>query len=106
MIAAIPLISSVLSTLGSADSAASASAAVKGAASGGTDFGQVMSKISADAMHQMKSAESLAVDGIEGKANVQAVVQSVMSAQETLQTALAIRDKSVAAFQEITRMAI
>jgi len=34
------------------------------------------------------------------------VVESVMAAQRSLQSVLAIRDKAVAAFQEITRMAI
>ena len=34
------------------------------------------------------------------------VVESVMAAQRSLQTVLAIRDKAVAAYQEIARMAI
>ncbi len=107
MIAALPLITSALSMLAPSETAGSvAASAAKSVAGAGADFGQVMSKVSADAMHSMKAAESLAVDGIEGKANTQQVVQAVMSAQESLQTALAIRDKSVAAFQEITRMAI
>ena len=104
MIAAIPAVSSVLSML--APSGAAAAPAAVNAASSGGDFGQVMAKVSTDAMQSLKGAESMAVDGIEGKANVQGVVQAVMSAQESLQTALAVRDKTVAAFQEITRMSI
>ncbi len=106
MIAAIPLISSAMSMLTSSDSAASATNAAKAAAASGSDFGQMMSKLSNEAVNNVKKAESLSVDGLEGKANVQSVVQAVMTAQESLQTALAIRDKSVAAFQEITRMSI
>jgi len=34
------------------------------------------------------------------------VVEAVMSAEQSLQTAVAIRDKVVAAYQEIVRMAI
>jgi flagellar hook-basal body complex protein FliE len=34
------------------------------------------------------------------------VVESVMAAQRSLQTVLSIRDKAVAAFQDIARMAI
>ncbi len=102
---ALPLVSSTLSMLAPGASAA-ATAAAQGAAQAGGDFGQVLSKVASDALHSVKHAEAVSVDGLEGKANVQTVVQSVMSAEESLQTALAIRDKSVAAFQEITRMAI
>ncbi|MDX7952988.1 flagellar hook-basal body complex protein FliE [Lichenihabitans sp. Uapishka_5] len=104
MIAAIPLISSALSMLGSAASTPAATQATQ-AANGG-DFGAMMSKLSGEAVGNVKHAETMAVDGISGKANVQDVVQSVMSAQESLQTALAIRDKAVAAFQEVSRMSI
>ena len=34
------------------------------------------------------------------------VVESMMAAQRSLQTVLAIRDKAVSAYQEIARMAI
>ena len=105
MIAALPLISSALSMLTSSDTAMSAArtAATSGS---GADFGQVMSKLSKEAVDNVKKAEMQSVDGITGKADIQSVVQSVMTAQESLQTALAIRDKAVAAFQEVSRMAI
>ncbi len=105
MIAALPAVSSVLSML-APSGATSAAPTVLDAASAGGDFGQVMAKVSTDAMQSLKSAETAAIGGIEGKANVQGVVQAVMSAEESLQTALAVRDKTVAAFQEITRMSI
>ena len=105
MIAALPLVSSVLGALAPA-APTIADAGKVAAAAGGEDFGQVMSKLAADTVHTVKGAEIAAVDGIAGKADLQGVVQSVMAAQEALQTALAIRDKAVAAFQEVTRMAI
>ena len=104
MIAALPAVGSALSML--AASGASGAQVASSAASSGGDFGQVMAQVSADAVQSLKTAESMSVDGLEGKANVQGVVQAVMSAQESLQTALAVRDKAVAAFQEITRMSI
>ena len=104
MIAAIPLISSALSMLGS--SSATTNATQNAAAANGSDFGAMMTKLSKDAVDNVKQAETMSVDGLTGKADVQAVVQSVMSAQESLQTALAIRDKAVAAFQEVSRMSI
>ncbi len=106
MIAALPLISSALSALAPTGGAAASAATSTAAASAGTDFSQVLSQVSNDAVKKMQGAEAAAVSGIEGKSSAQDVVQSVMSAQESLQTALAIRDKSVAAFQEISRMAI
>lgn len=109
MIAALPLLTSALSALapsGGAAASAATSAATSVAGSAGSDFGQVLSQVSNDAVKKMKAAETAALSGIEGKSSARDVVQSVMSAQESLQTALAIRDKSVAAFQEISRMAI
>ena len=105
MIAALPLVSSVLSSL-APSAGASAASAVSSAATAGPDFTQVLSQVSNDAVHKLKSAETAAVSGIEGKATTQDVVSAVMSAQESLQTALAIRDKAVGAFQEVSRMAI
>jgi flagellar hook-basal body complex protein FliE len=103
MIAAVPLIGSALSLLGSSDATASTA---KPTPTGGSDFGAMMSKLSKEAVDNVKSAETMSVDSLTGKADVQAVVQAVMTAQESLQTALAIRDKAVAAFQEVSRMAI
>ena len=44
--------------------------------------------------------------GINGQANTQEVVDAVMSAERTLQTAVAVRDKIVTAYLEISRMPI
>ena len=105
MIAAIPLVTSALSSL-APSAAAGATSAAKAASTVGGDFSSVLSQVSNDAVQKLRTAETSAVSGIEGKASAQDMVQSVMSAQESLQTALAVRDKSVAAFQEITRMSI
>ena len=109
IVAALPLVTSALSSLApslGASATSAAAAATTAAAAGGSDFGSVMAQVTGDAVKKMKAAEATSISGIEGKASTQDVVQSVMSAQESLQTALAIRDKSVSAFQEISRMAI
>ncbi len=105
IVAALPLVGSALSSLAPSLGTA-ASAAATSAASAGGDFSSVLSQVSGDAVKKMKAAEAASISGIEGKTNAQDVVQSVMSAQESLQTALAVRDKAVSAFQEITRMSI
>jgi flagellar hook-basal body complex protein FliE len=79
---------------------------VGGSASAGGDFGQVMSQVVSDAVGTMETGEATAIQGMLGAAPASKVVESVMAAQRTLQSALAIRDKAVSAFQEITRMAI
>jgi flagellar hook-basal body complex protein FliE len=70
------------------------------------DFTNVLAQVSANAVTDLKTGEAAAISGMTGKMSVQQVVEAVMSAEKTLQTALAVRDKVVAAYQEISRMAI
>nr|WP_280949369.1 flagellar hook-basal body complex protein FliE [Consotaella salsifontis] len=71
-----------------------------------TDFSSVLKEVAADAVDTMKSAEATSIQGIKGQASTQAVVDAVMQAERTLQTAVALRDKVVAAYQEMSRMSI
>ncbi|MGO9428815.1 flagellar hook-basal body complex protein FliE [Rhodoblastus sp.] len=75
-------------------------------ASAGGDFGQFMAQASSDALNTLKTAERTSMAGIEGKASASEVVGSVMNAERSLQTGLAIRDKAVAAYQQISQMQI
>jgi flagellar hook-basal body complex protein FliE len=70
------------------------------------DFGSMLSQLTDGAMSTLKAGEASAISGIEGKTPVQDVVNSVLDAQGALQTVLAIRDKVVSAYQEVSRMAI
>lgn len=72
----------------------------------GTDFGSMLVQMAADAATTVRQAEQVSVAGIQGRASVQQVVEAVMSAEQTLQGAVAIRDKVVAAYLEISRMQI
>ena len=69
-------------------------------------FSDMMAQVATNAVDTMKTGEAASIAGIQGKASVQQVVEAVMAAEQTLQTAIAIRDKVVAAYQEIARMAI
>jgi flagellar hook-basal body complex protein FliE len=71
-----------------------------------TDFGSVLSQVASDAVGKLNAGEATAISGLQGKASVQEVVQSVLDAQQAVQTAVAIRDKVVSAYQEVSRMAI
>ena len=72
----------------------------------GTDFGAMVSQLASHAASVVRNAESVSVAGIQGSATVQQVVEAVMSAEQTLQGAVAIRDKVVAAYLELSRMQI
>ncbi len=54
----------------------------------------------------VRQAEQAAVGGIQGQAPMQDVVMKVMEAERTFATAMAIRDKAVGAYLEISRMQI
>ncbi len=70
------------------------------------DFTDVLAQVSGSAISDLRAGEAASIAGMEGKMSVQQVVEAVMSAEKSLQTALAVRDKVVSAYQEIGRMAI
>jgi flagellar hook-basal body complex protein FliE len=100
-----------ISALGAIDSqlAPSAPRGATGAASAsasGPTFGQTLGQVVNDTISSLQSGEAAAIQGLEGKMQPFKVVEAVMSAQRTLQQTLAIRDKAVSAYQEISRMTI
>src|SRR5271165_4062668 len=72
----------------------------------GPSFEQALAQAIGSAVNTLQTGEAAAIQGVEGAASPMKVVESVMAAQRSLQSVLAIRDKAVAAFQEIARMAI
>jgi flagellar hook-basal body complex protein FliE len=72
----------------------------------GADFGSVFASVSQGFVDNLAQGEAAAVAGVQGKAAVQDVVQAVMSAEQSLQLAMAMRDKVVSAYQEFIHMAI
>ena len=70
------------------------------------DFGAFLSQMASDTANTLRSGEAAALAGVNGQASTQQVVQAVMTTEQTLQTAIAIRDKVVTAFLEISRMQI
>ncbi|MGC5779424.1 flagellar hook-basal body complex protein FliE [Methylobacterium sp. NFXW15] len=70
------------------------------------DFSDIMAQFAASVRNDMRAGEAASIAGIQGKASPQQVVEAVMSAEQSLQTAVAIRDKVVSAYLELSRMAI
>ena len=94
------------SVIGAGGLASPSGASAASAQTAGTDFSKVLAQFSTDAVDTIKQGEAMSIAGIEGKASVQQVAESVMSAEQTLQAVVAIRDKVVAAYQQISQMAI
>lgn len=69
-------------------------------------FEQALSQVIGAAVDTLQTGEAVAIQGVEGAVSPMKVVDSVMAAQRSLQTVLAIRDKAVSAYQEVARMAI
>ena len=76
------------------------------AAGAGTDFADALKAAAGEAVQTLQKSEMTAIAGIQGKADIQTVVDQVMAAERTLSTTMAIRNKLVAAWQEISRMQI
>jgi len=90
-------------TENSASSSAATMPGTAGAANG-MSFASVMGSMATDAVNSLKGAESMSFAGIKGTATTREVVDSMLQAEQTLQTAIAIRDKVVSAFLEVTKM--
>ncbi len=101
----IESISSLFTPLGSIQSKKTASSAAA-AASGSADFSTVLADLVKQTASTIKASEDTAIKGIQGQAPLQDVVRSVMDAQTKLQAAMALRDKAVSAYQDLTRMTI
>jgi flagellar hook-basal body complex protein FliE len=76
------------------------------ASAAGGSFADALGRMASDAVGDLRGAEKMAIQGIKGEASTRQVVDAVMTAQQTLQTALAIRDKIVSAYLDISRMTI
>lgn len=75
-------------------------------AAGGPTFDQMLGKVFTDAIGAVQTGEAMAIQGIQGAVPAFKVVESIMSAQRSLQQAVSVRDKAVAAYQEIEHMSI
>jgi flagellar hook-basal body complex protein FliE len=69
-------------------------------------FAAMFAKVAASARDSLKAGEATSIKGISGEASVQSVVRAMMTAEQHLRAAIAVRDRVVAAYQEISRMQI
>ncbi|MDX2264365.1 MAG: flagellar hook-basal body complex protein FliE [Hyphomicrobiales bacterium] len=76
------------------------------ASAGEDDFAAMLGRLSVDSAQTLRRAEAVSIAGVAGQASAQDVAEAVMEAERTLNAAIAIRDKAVAAYLEISRMSI
>jgi flagellar hook-basal body complex protein FliE len=69
-------------------------------------FGAFLDRQVTQAVDTLKESERVSLAAVAGKASAQDVVRSVMAAEMTVQTVVAIRDRMVQAYQDIMRMAV
>lgn len=69
-------------------------------------FSAALAAASGRAVETLHGAEALSLKALQGEVETREVVDAVMSAEQTLQAAIAIRDKIVSSYLEISRMAI
>ena len=90
-------------------SAADAYARVQNGASpdaGGADFGDVLARAVQGVADVGHKADAESMKAIAGQGNLTEVATAVTRAELSMQTALAIRDRVVQAYQDIARMQI
>lgn len=71
-----------------------------------SDFTSMLTDVLGSAVENLRAGETAAAAGIMGKAPLQEVVDKVIAAEHSLQAAIAVRDKIVSAYLEVSRMTI
>lgn len=69
-------------------------------------FSEVVSQTGTAFVQSLQNAEATSIAGIKGKATAYEVASTVMEAEQALRTTIAIRDRMVQAYLEISRMQI
>ena len=69
-------------------------------------FGEALSRAVQNAVNTSREAEVASARGLMGQGSVTDLVVAVGRAELTLQTAVAVRDRVVSAYQEVMRMPI
>ena len=75
-------------------------------ATGGSSFGALLEQVTQGAVQAGHVADSTSAAALTGQGGVTEVVVAVSKAELALQTAVAVRDRVVAAYQDVMRMPI
>lgn len=72
----------------------------------GVSFADLLKTNVQQSVDSLKAGEDMSAKAITGKADLTDVVQAITSAELTLQTVVAVRDRMISAYQDIMRMPI
>jgi flagellar hook-basal body complex protein FliE len=75
-------------------------------AGGGESFADTLKGFAGDTVGALQEGEKAATSAATGKADLASVVTAISNAELMLQTVVTIRDKVIAAYQDITKTAI
>ncbi len=75
-------------------------------APGGGEFADLVKSALEEAKRIGDRSENLSIQGIRDNADLNQVITAVAEAETTLKTVVAVRDKVIEAYKEITRMPI
>lgn len=77
---------------------------VRGA--GDSSFSDVLKAAITDTTNAVGTSANMGIEALNGKADIVDVVTSVQNAEMVLETVVAVRDKVIAAYQDIIKMPI
>lgn len=78
----------------------------KTGAAPGANFADMVSSALSDTMATTRNAEKQMAAQVQGKAQLIDVATAISSAEQSLETVIAVRDQVISAYQEIMRMNI
>jgi flagellar hook-basal body complex protein FliE len=97
---------SAVGSIGKSLDVGASSGTVATSSTQGPSFMDMLGQVVSDGIGSVQAGEAAAIQGLQGAMQPYKVVDAIMGAQRTLSSALAMRDKAVSAYQEISRMAI
>ncbi|MCH8168654.1 MAG: flagellar hook-basal body complex protein FliE [Proteobacteria bacterium] len=77
-----------------------------GKAAEGASFADALAAVSGEMAETLRAGEAAAQAALTGQGDVQSVVEALTATELALQTAVAVRDRVVEAYQEVLRMPI
>jgi flagellar hook-basal body complex protein FliE len=77
-----------------------------GEAPAGTSFGDLLKQAAGDTVDTLKQGEAASLQAVTGKADLAQVTAAVTNAEVVLQAVVAVRDRVVQAYQDISRLSI
>lgn len=85
---------------------ASAAASPAPAAADGSSFASLLADLGNQAVNSIKASEQTSMAALQGQASVQDVVMKTLAAEQSLQAAVAVRDKLVSALNDLSHMQV